>query len=420
MSPLEKTITKAVEQCADRIVETLCDIVRFPSIVKSDPREAGPGERDCQLYLQKRLEALGFTTDLWEPDGPALYAKYEGRPGANKGRTFEGRPNLAGVLKGKGEGRSIMLTGHVDVVPPGASERWTSDPFAPVISEGFVRGRGTIDMKGGVACMLMAIKILKEIGVTLAGDVVFIDRGRRGNRRHGVACHGRSWLSRRRRDHDGADGQSHRAALPRNPLGPDNRRRHRRSRGTDPELLGRQRPSRRHSTLPAGARWHRHPQPPLADRPGEESPSHGSSEPDYCDADQGWRASVFDGRTRRDRHRRPISSAREGRVWPRGSREARGRGASGGGLPGGSVSSPASDPGRLVSRRGLRGGLSRPSFRRLVSERDLEGGARSSAVRIRRSQRHRSADWTRTHADGQFRPRRSGSIPSTERTRRGP
>jgi acetylornithine deacetylase len=112
-------------------------------------------------------------TDLWDPDGPALYAKYEGRPGANKGRTFEGRPNLAGVLKGKGDGRSIMLTGHIDVVPPGAPEHWMSDPFAPVISEGFVRGRGTIDMKGGVACMLMAIEILKEIGVILAGDIVF-------------------------------------------------------------------------------------------------------------------------------------------------------------------------------------------------------------------------------------------------------
>jgi acetylornithine deacetylase len=173
MSPIEEIIAKTVGQRADRIVETLCDIVRFPSIVKSDPREAGPGERDCQLYLQKRLEALGFATDLWEPDGPALYTKYEGRPGANKGRTFEGRPNLAGVLKGAGDGRSIMLTGHIDVVPPGAPEHWISDPFAPVVSEGFVRGRGTVDMKGGVACMLMAIEILNEICATLAGDVVF-------------------------------------------------------------------------------------------------------------------------------------------------------------------------------------------------------------------------------------------------------
>jgi acetylornithine deacetylase len=49
MSAVEDTIAEAVEQRADRIVETLCDIVRFPSIVKSDPREAGPGERNCQL-----------------------------------------------------------------------------------------------------------------------------------------------------------------------------------------------------------------------------------------------------------------------------------------------------------------------------------------------------------------------------------
>ncbi len=308
MSPMEEMIAKAVEQRADRIVGTLCDIVRFPSIVKSDPREAGPGERDCQLYLQKRLEALGFTTDLWDPDGPALYAKYEGRPGANKGRTFEGRPNLAGVLKGKGDGRSIMLTGHIDVVPPGAAEHWISDPFAPVVSEGFVRGRGTVDMKGGVACMLMAIEILKEIGVTLAGDVVFttvvdeeiggmgslamVDRGYRADagimteptaNRIAPLCHGILWG---RIIVDGIGGHAE----------------------LTPNYLGRQRSSGRHRALPPSARRHRHPQPALADGPGEESSPDGSSEPDHRDADQGWRASVLHGGTRRDRHRCSISA----------------------------------------------------------------------------------------------------------------
>ncbi|MEX6508970.1 M20 family metallopeptidase [Jiella sp. M17.18] len=173
MNPTEDRIAEAVEAASERIVKTLCDLVAFPSIVKSDPREAGPGERDCQLYLQKRLEAIGFQTDLWDPDGPALLAKYEGRPGAHKGRTFEGRPNLGGTLTGTGSGRSIMLTGHIDVVPPGSRDHWASDPFQPVVADGFVRGRGTVDMKGGVASMLMAIEILKEIGVDLAGDVVF-------------------------------------------------------------------------------------------------------------------------------------------------------------------------------------------------------------------------------------------------------
>ena len=70
----------------------------LPDTAKEKPQQgmilaAGPGERDCQLYLQKRLDALGFATDLWDPDGPALYKKYEGRAGANKGRTFDGRPS---------------------------------------------------------------------------------------------------------------------------------------------------------------------------------------------------------------------------------------------------------------------------------------------------------------------------------------
>lgn len=173
MTSLQQTIAELVEARSDQIVATLSELVRFPSIVKSNPKEAGPGERDCQLYLQKRLEKLGFTTDLWDPDGPALYAKYEGRPGANKGRTFEGRPNLGGTLAGTGGGRSLMLTGHIDVVPPGAVDHWASDPFEPVLKDGFLHGRGTVDMKGGVACMLMAVEILKELKVPLAGDIIF-------------------------------------------------------------------------------------------------------------------------------------------------------------------------------------------------------------------------------------------------------
>jgi acetylornithine deacetylase len=170
---LEDRIASAVEGAADRVVATLCDLIAFPSVVKPNPKDAGPGERQCQEYLKRRLERIGFVTDLWEPDGPALFAKYEGRPGANKGRTFEGRPNLGAQLHGTSGGRSLMLTGHIDVVPPGPPQHWTSEPFTPVVNDGFVQGRGAVDMKGGVASMLMAIEILKELGVPLSGDVVF-------------------------------------------------------------------------------------------------------------------------------------------------------------------------------------------------------------------------------------------------------
>ena len=54
MSRLEESIVAAIEARTDRIVQTVCDLVSFPSIVKADPREAGPGERDCQTYIQRR------------------------------------------------------------------------------------------------------------------------------------------------------------------------------------------------------------------------------------------------------------------------------------------------------------------------------------------------------------------------------
>ena len=170
---LTERISAHVDASADRIAQTLCDLLAFPSIVKVDPREAGPGERDCQLYLQQRLIALGMETDLWDPDGPALLEKYAGRPGAHKGRTFEGRPNLGGTLRGAGGGKSLMLTGHIDVVPPGPAEHWQTGPFAPVIKDSKVYGRGAVDMKGGVACMLMAVELLQDLDIRLAGDVVF-------------------------------------------------------------------------------------------------------------------------------------------------------------------------------------------------------------------------------------------------------
>src|ERR1700710_1403837 len=129
MTNLEPRIAAAVEAAAERIAATLMDLIGFPSIVMADPTKAGPGERLCQEYLKGRLEKIGFTTDLWDPDGPALYEKYKSRPGAHQGRTFQGRPNLAGTRRDRGDGGSIFLTGQIGVVPPGPAEHWRTDPF---------------------------------------------------------------------------------------------------------------------------------------------------------------------------------------------------------------------------------------------------------------------------------------------------
>ena len=66
----------------------------------------------------------------------------------------------------------VCLAGHVDVVPPGPVEQWTSDPFTPTERDGNLYGRGSCDMKGGVACMVLAAEALAALGIRLAGDLI--------------------------------------------------------------------------------------------------------------------------------------------------------------------------------------------------------------------------------------------------------
>ncbi len=81
----------------------------------------------------------------------------------------KGRCNVIGVLKGSGEGKSLMLNGHTDTV---GYEYMTIDPLKPVVKEGRMYGRGTFDMKGGFVASLAALKAIVESGTQLRGDVV--------------------------------------------------------------------------------------------------------------------------------------------------------------------------------------------------------------------------------------------------------
>lgn len=169
----DQRIIDAADSGGRRLAQTLQDLIRFESIVMSDPTKAGPGERLCQEYLERRLAASAFTTELWEPDAEALLRKYAGKPGAQRNRNFTGRPILAGTRQGSGGGKSILLTGHIDVVPPGEPTHWAYPPFAGTQVEDKIYGRGAVDMKGGVAAMLVAAEILHELQVPLSGDIVF-------------------------------------------------------------------------------------------------------------------------------------------------------------------------------------------------------------------------------------------------------
>ena len=76
-----------------------------------------------------------------------------------------GRPNVVAVVDGGGgPGRTLMLEGHTDVVTEGAGASWTVDPFGAELSDGRIWGRGSADMKSGVAAMLHAVRALQLAG----------------------------------------------------------------------------------------------------------------------------------------------------------------------------------------------------------------------------------------------------------------
>lgn len=174
-----------------RSVAALADLVRVPSLTGE--------EGAAQQHLAQRLGAIGAEVDLTEPDVPAMFERfpavaqypthwqhdlilpYDRLPtaaaltasGLEDVLNYRGRPNLVGILRGTGGGRSLILNGHVDTVTLEPRGEWTKDPFGAEIVDGMMYGRGTSDMKGGQMAALMALTWLHEAGVKLRGDVIY-------------------------------------------------------------------------------------------------------------------------------------------------------------------------------------------------------------------------------------------------------
>ena len=167
---LRDRIATGANEHHEETVSLLQELVRVPSVNPFFDGYTIPSrEGEVQDILAGRLERLGARIDRWEPDSDAL-ARHAGGPGYYPGRDFRGRPNLVATIPGSGGGRSLMLLGHVDVVSPG--EGWTVEPFAAERRDGAVFGRGTADMKGGLAAMVAALEVLRAQGIRLRGDVI--------------------------------------------------------------------------------------------------------------------------------------------------------------------------------------------------------------------------------------------------------
>lgn len=143
-------LVASVEERQEDLVNLLCDLVRFET--------AAPPARNttpAQDYIQAKLSELNFSIDRWE--------------------MYPGDPVVVGTRTGAQSGthKSLILNGHMDVAEVHPDEAWETGPFEPLLRDGWLTGRGTADMKGGIACALFALKLLNEAGVDPLGDVIF-------------------------------------------------------------------------------------------------------------------------------------------------------------------------------------------------------------------------------------------------------
>jgi acetylornithine deacetylase/succinyl-diaminopimelate desuccinylase-like protein len=140
-------------------------------------------EMSVQLLKEVEEEVTNFLSKLIRinttnpPGNETIAAKYLAEHLSRDGfkcELFESAPERGSLitrLKGTGEKPSLLLLSHLDVVTADAKE-WSVDPFGGVVKDGFVWGRGALDMKGMTAIEVMVMKLLKRNGVKLKGDVV--------------------------------------------------------------------------------------------------------------------------------------------------------------------------------------------------------------------------------------------------------
>lgn len=136
----------------ERMVADLRELIAIPSITGSEEAVAA---RASAL-----LEELGLVVERVDPDLAALRADPDW-PGEEMPRTA--LPVLIGRA-GRAGGRRIILSGHLDVVPPGDPATWTADPWGGEVRDGQLYGRGACDMKGGVTAILAAVRALQANG----------------------------------------------------------------------------------------------------------------------------------------------------------------------------------------------------------------------------------------------------------------
>jgi succinyl-diaminopimelate desuccinylase len=147
-----EAVRREIEKARDEVVDFTTELVRVPSV-----NPPGNLYREAAETLGRRLARCGFEVD---------YVIADGRPEHSAAHP---RVNVVGILRGSAPRPLVHLNGHLDVVPAG--DGWTLDPFAGIVRDGRIYGRGTSDMKAGIAAALFAVECIRRAGIALRGTV---------------------------------------------------------------------------------------------------------------------------------------------------------------------------------------------------------------------------------------------------------
>ncbi len=141
-----------IDRRRDEVVELARELVRIPTV-----NPPGDAYAPCAELIGRRLSGRGFHVE---------YPRAGGAPGDSDRHP---RVNVVARIDGRGPGPCVHFNGHIDVVEAGRG--WTVDPFEGVVREGRLYGRGTSDMKGGLAAAIVAAETIIEDGLPWAGAV---------------------------------------------------------------------------------------------------------------------------------------------------------------------------------------------------------------------------------------------------------
>ena len=153
---------RLLQPLESELIQLLQNLVRTNSVA-IPPNGA---ETAAQKVLLQFLQSYDVEAEVYDLD----FLGRSNHPYVRSERNYSGRHNLIARLPGRGQGRSLMLSGHIDTVPPGRN-KWDESPWSGSIQGDRLYGRGSYDMKGGLVAAFGVIAALKKAGLTLEGNL---------------------------------------------------------------------------------------------------------------------------------------------------------------------------------------------------------------------------------------------------------